>query len=41
MLRDRTFRVVFVTENHGAGAGLTVNADKSVQYSGKKITVVP
>ena len=41
MLEKRTFRVVFVTENHGAGGGLTENADKAVSYSGKKISVTP
>ncbi len=41
MLEKRTFRVVFVTENHGTGGGLTENADKTVSYSGKKISVTP
>ncbi len=41
MLEKRTFRVVFVSENHGTGGALTENADKSVQYSGKKISVTP
>jgi alpha-D-xyloside xylohydrolase len=41
MLEKRTFRVVFVTENHGTGGGLTENADKTVEYSGKKIKVTP
>src|SRR5277367_2801289 len=41
MLETRTFRIVFVAENHGSGAALTGNADKAVQYSGKKITVTP
>jgi alpha-D-xyloside xylohydrolase len=41
MLETRTFRVVFVTENHGVGGGLTENVDKTVEYSGKKITVAP
>ena len=41
MLEKRTFRVVFVGENHGVGGGLTENADKTVEYSGKKITVAP
>jgi alpha-D-xyloside xylohydrolase len=39
MLEKRTFRVVFVTENHGTGGSLTGNVDKTVLYSGKKITV--
>jgi alpha-D-xyloside xylohydrolase len=41
MLEKRNFRVVFVTENHGVGGGLTENADKTVEYSGKRITVMP
>jgi alpha-D-xyloside xylohydrolase len=41
MLEERTFRVVFVTENHGTGGGLTENADKTVEYSGKRVTVKP
>jgi alpha-D-xyloside xylohydrolase len=41
ILERRTFRVVFVTENHGTGGGLTENADKTVEYSGKKVTVSP
>jgi len=41
MLKDRTFRVVFVRENHGAGEAVTETADKSVAYSGKAISVTP
>jgi len=41
MLQDRTFRLVFVKENHGVGAGPADAADKVVQYSGKQITVSP
>ncbi|HXY00077.1 MAG TPA: DUF5110 domain-containing protein, partial [Candidatus Limnocylindrales bacterium] len=41
MLATRTFRIVFVGENHGAGSALTATADKTVTYSGKKITVTP
>ncbi|MGH9676860.1 MAG: DUF5110 domain-containing protein, partial [Candidatus Acidiferrum sp.] len=41
MLEKRTFRVVFVRENHGTGGALTGNADKTVDYSGKKVTVTP
>ncbi|MGC2528040.1 MAG: glycoside hydrolase family 31 protein [Candidatus Acidiferrum sp.] len=41
MLEKRTFRIVFVTENHGVAGGLTQNADKTVEYSGKKISVTP
>jgi alpha-D-xyloside xylohydrolase len=35
MLANRTFRVVFVGENHGVGVALSETADKTVQYSGK------
>ena len=41
MLEKRTFRIVFVRENHGTGGSLTESADKTVQYSGSKITVTP
>ena len=41
MLEKRTFRIIFVSENHGAGSNTTDNADNTVQYSGKKITVSP
>ncbi len=41
MLAKRTFRVVFVAENHGTGGGLTETVDKTVQYAGKKISVTP
>ncbi len=41
MLERRTFRIVFVSENHGVGGALTENADKTVQYSGKKVSVTP
>jgi len=41
MLEKRTFRIVFVSENHGTGGALTENADKIVPYTGKKISVTP
>jgi alpha-D-xyloside xylohydrolase len=41
MLETRTFRVVFVGDNHGVGIGPSETADKVVQYSGKQVTVVP
>jgi alpha-D-xyloside xylohydrolase len=41
MQEKRTFHVVFVTDNHGVGGALTENADKTVQYSGKNISVTP
>jgi alpha-D-xyloside xylohydrolase len=39
MLESRTFRIVFVSENHGVGVSSADEADKVVQYSGKQITV--
>jgi alpha-D-xyloside xylohydrolase len=41
MLESRTFRIVFVSENHGVGGGLTKVPEKTVKYSGKKLTVTP
>ncbi|HKI10977.1 MAG TPA: TIM-barrel domain-containing protein [Candidatus Acidoferrum sp.] len=41
MLKDRTFRVVFVRENHGTGGEVTEATDKNVAYSGKAISVTP
>jgi alpha-D-xyloside xylohydrolase len=41
MLEKRTFRVIFVRENHGVGVKAADEADKIVQYSGKQVTVTP
>jgi alpha-D-xyloside xylohydrolase len=41
MPESRVFRIVFVSENHGTGGGLTENADRTVRYLGKKIFVTP
>jgi len=41
MLQDRSFRVVFVHENHGVGVDATDEPDKIVRYAGKEITVKP
>ena len=41
MLQNRTFRVVFVGDNHGVGINPADEADKIVQYSGNQITVTP
>ena len=41
MPENRTFRVVFVRENHGVGVEPADEADKVVEYSGKQITVAP
>jgi alpha-D-xyloside xylohydrolase len=40
MLQSRTFRVVFVTSNHGAGSADTPSVDQTVSYSGASIDVV-
>jgi alpha-D-xyloside xylohydrolase len=39
MLEKRTFRVVFVGENHGTGVGQSEKADKVVEYRGKQAVV--
>ena len=39
MLQKRTFRIVFVGENHGAGIDAISTPDKTVEYSGKQITI--
>jgi len=39
MLTTRSFRIVFVRENHGTGGDFTSSPDKTVQYSGKEIRV--
>ena len=39
MLKDRTFNVFFVTENHGAGVEPTESADQIVKYAGQAVTV--
>lgn len=39
MLENRTFRIVFVRRGHGAGIGLSRQADKVVLYSGRPVTV--
>ncbi len=41
MLESRTFRIVFVGENHGVGVNPDDKPDKTVQYSGKATAVVP
>ncbi|MBZ5545627.1 MAG: DUF5110 domain-containing protein [Acidobacteriia bacterium] len=41
MLENRTFRIVFVGEGHGAGIAPTGQPDKIVKYSGKQVTVSP
>jgi alpha-D-xyloside xylohydrolase len=41
MLENRTFRVVFVGEGHGAGIAPTAQPDKVVKYSGKQVAITP
>lgn len=41
MLPSRSFRVVFVRDNHGTGGVTTADADKIVKFSGKQLTVTP
>jgi alpha-D-xyloside xylohydrolase len=41
MLQRRTFRLVFVRENHGVGVGPSDEPDKIVQYSGTTVEVTP
>ncbi len=40
MLENRTFRIVFVSENHGVGVN-PADVDKVLQYSGKQVSVSP
>ena len=39
MLKERTFNVVWVSENHGAGISTTEKPDAVVHYSGKAVKV--
>ena len=39
MLKERTFRVVFVGENHGVGGDETERADAVVKYNGETVVV--
>ena len=41
MLESRSFRVVFVSENRGVGINPADHPDKVMQYSGKRITMIP
>lgn len=41
MLENRTFRIVFVGEGHGAGIAPTSQPDKVVEYSGSQVTITP
>jgi alpha-D-xyloside xylohydrolase len=39
MLKTRSFQVVIVSRNHGAGVEVTANPDKVVSYNGQRLTV--
>jgi alpha-D-xyloside xylohydrolase len=39
MLNARTFRIVFVGDNHGNGIEATTQPDRVVEYSGKSVTI--
>jgi alpha-D-xyloside xylohydrolase len=39
MLKDRTFKVVFVKENHGTGLDMEKMPDKNISYSGDQVLV--
>jgi alpha-D-xyloside xylohydrolase len=41
MPTTREFKIVFVTESHGAGIGATTKADREVGYGGKMVIVRP
>ncbi len=37
MLESRIFNVVWVSENHGTGGGVTASVDKEINYNGNKL----
>lgn len=39
MVKNRTFRVVWVSEDHGAGAGTVEKPDAIIRYNGNATTV--
>ena len=39
MLESRTFRILFVSENHGVGIASAAIPDQTVQYSGREVSV--
>jgi alpha-D-xyloside xylohydrolase len=41
LLKERTFHVVWVSENHGAGISIVEKPDAIVHYRGREITVHP
>lgn len=41
MLRERTFRIVWVGQEHGSGINNIQNADDTIRYDGSAVTVAP
>jgi hypothetical protein len=39
MLKERTFNIVWVSENHGAGIAITEKPDTVVRYKGDALRV--
>jgi hypothetical protein len=39
MLQNRTFKIVWVGQNHGIGLETEKNPDKIIKYKGKQIVV--
>jgi alpha-D-xyloside xylohydrolase len=39
MLKERTFNIILVGENHGVGAEITIQTDKEISYSGQEMVV--
>jgi alpha-D-xyloside xylohydrolase len=39
MIKDRTFTVVFVKENHGTGVDIEKQPDKTVKYTGEQVLI--
>ena len=39
MVKERTFNIVWVSENHGAGISTTEKPDAVVHYNGKVVRI--
>ncbi len=39
MLKDRTFNIIWVTKDHGAGVAITEKPDAVIHYDGKAVTI--
>jgi alpha-D-xyloside xylohydrolase len=39
MVKERTFNIVWVSDNHGAGTPITEKPDEVIRYTGKAVTV--